>query len=333
MFIAGILIGVFISTIGFSVVVRRNKGSDKRASDTQLLKLAHSLDQNHPVHKALAFMAGRLEEKSNGSVCVEIYPNEQLGSETDCIAQLRRGALAMVKTSTAPLESFLPEMAVFGVPYVFEGNEHCWKVLNGEIGKELLMAGERVGLRGLCFYDAGARSFYTVDKMMRSPEDLKGQKIRVQQSETAMNMVEALGGSPTPVPWGELYTALQQRMVDGAENNPPSFYSNRHFEVCKYFSLDEHTRVPDVLLISKNVWESMPAHVQQWVQEAADESSVHQRELWQTRTEEALTKVQLRGVEVLKPDKTRFVERVKQMHQGYEGTPVGDLMKRIGEVK
>jgi tripartite ATP-independent transporter DctP family solute receptor len=157
----------------------------------------------------------------------------------------------MTKTSAAPMEGFVPEMAIFGIPYVFRDNDHCWRVLESEIGRQLLAAGQSVGLHGLCYYDAGSRSFYTIDRPILVPDDLRGLKIRVQQSKTAMDMVEALGGSPTPIPWGELYTALQQRMVDGAENNPPSFHSNRHFEVCKHLSLDEHTIVPDILVSAR----------------------------------------------------------------------------------
>jgi len=252
-----------------------------------------------------------------------------LGSETECIEQLQRGALAMTKTSAAPMESFVPEMAVFGIPYVFRDGDHCWRVLESDVGKELLAAGERVGLYGLCYYDAGSRSFYTIDRPILVPDDLRGLKIRVQQSKTAMDMVEALGGSPTPIPWGELYTALQQRMVDGAENNPPSFYTNRHFEVCKHLSLDEHTIVPDILVVSRKVWDDLPPHVRAWVQEAADESSVFQRRLWREGTEEALAAVQREGVTIHRPERRAFVERVRPMHESYAGTPVGDLLARI----
>jgi tripartite ATP-independent transporter DctP family solute receptor len=202
-------------------------------------------------------------------------------------------------------------------------------VLEGEVGKQLLAAGERVGLHGLCYYDAGSRSFYTIDRPILAPDDLRGLKIRVQQSKTAMDMVEALGGSPTPIPWGELYTALQQRMVDGAENNPPSFFSNRHYEVCKHLSLDEHTIVPDILVVSQKIWEKLPPHVQVWIQEAADESSLVQRRAWEEGTMQALAAVQQQDVTVHRPDRRPFVERVRPMHERYAGTPVGELLARI----
>ena len=163
-------------------------------------------------------------------------------------------------------------MKIFGIPYVFRDDEHRWKVLNGEIGKKLLLAGEPYFLRGMCYYDAGSRSFYTKDRPILSPGDLSGMKIRVMKGITAVNMIQALGGSATPIPWGELYTALQQGVVDGAENNPPSFYFSRHYEVCKFYSIDEHTAVPDILLMSTVVWNSLDAQQQDWLQQAVPDS-------------------------------------------------------------
>ena len=330
-FVVGLLVGAFATTACFAWIVRHRNQGDQAAAT--ILKLAHSLDQNHPVHLAMVHMAERLEEKSQGSVKLEIFPNGQLGNETECIEQLQRGALAMTKTSSAPIESFVPDMAVFGVPYAFRDGEHFWKVAESEIGRQLLAQGKSVGLHGLCYYDAGARSFYTINKPVMTPTDLEGLKIRVQKSKTAMDMVEALGGSPTPIPWGELYTALQQKMVDGAENNTPSFYTNRHFEVCKHLTMDEHTRVPDLLLMSQKVWDALPPHVQSYVQEAANESSVYQRELWKRKSDEALAAIKEEGVEVHYPDKSLFVDLVSEMHKSYDGTSVGDLIRRIRETE
>lgn len=329
-FVAGILVGLLIATAGFSWIVRNREETSATAT---VLKLAHGLDESHPVHLALEHMAELVDRKSYGTVKLEIFPNGQLGSETVCIEQLQAGALAMTKTSAAPMESFIPEMAVFGIPYVFRDETHFWKVAESDLGQNLLRQGEPVGLHGLCYYDAGARSFYTINKPIMKPSDLKGLKLRVQKSNTAMNMVEALGGAPTPIPWGELYTALQQRMVDGAENNLPSFYSNQHFEVCKHFTLDEHTRVPDILLISQKVWDSLPEHAKRVVQEAAIESSIYQRELWAEKSNEALAEIQKKGVKVYRPDKSLFANKVKAMHATYDNTNVGKLLKRIKEME
>ncbi|MEM6364339.1 MAG: TRAP transporter substrate-binding protein [Planctomycetota bacterium] len=326
--VVGFLVGVLVTTVGLAFTVRQSSRAGQGGEQT-VLKLAHSLDTNHPVHDGLVFMADRLAERSSGSVTLQIFPNGQLGSETECLEQLQRGALAMTKTSTAPMESFVSDMAVFSVPYVFRDADHCWRVLESDIGERLLDAGAQVGLRGLCYFDAGCRSFYTIEHPVRSPADLKGLLIRVQKSKTSMDMVEALGGAPTPIPWGELYTALQQKRIDGAENNLPSFHTNRHFEVCKHLTLDEHTIVPDLLVVSEPIWSRLPANVQQWVRESAAEASLHQRALWAKATKEALAAVQDHGVTIYQVDKQAFADSVASMHQTYVGTSVGDLIADI----
>jgi len=304
-----------------------------KKSDETVLKMGHALDTEHPVHKAMIFMAERLKEKSGGKVILQVYPGEQLGSEREMIEQVQMGLLDITKVSTSPLESFIPSMSVFSVPYLFRDSEHFWKVLDGPTGKKLLQAGETKGLKGLCYYDAGSRSFYTKEKPILTPEDLTGMKIRVQESKTSMQMITALGASPTPIAWGELYTSLQQGVVDGAENNPPSFYLSGHYEVCKHYSLDEHTMVPDIVIMSMKTWNKLPADIQQMVQEAADESVQEQKRLWKEKTDESLKTVQERGVTVYNPEKAPFREKVKPMHDSYKGTEVGELIAEIEAVQ
>ena len=299
----------------------------------RVLKLAHVLDVTHPVHKSMAYMAERVAEKSGGAMRVDIYPSGQLGAERELIELLQIGSLAMTKVSVSPLESFVPEMKIFSLPYIFRDKEHLWKVLNGAIGRRLLLAGEDYFLRGMCYYDAGSRSFYTKEVPIRSPAELAGLKIRVVKSLTAVKMIESLGGSATPIAWGELYTALQQGVVDGAENNPPSFHLSRHYEVCKFYSLDEHTSIPDILLMSTRVWNGLTKQEQLWLQEAVDESVVYQRTLWKEAVAEALREVQKAGVEVIYPDKIPFRESVKEMHESYRGTPVHSLLTEIASIQ
>ncbi len=308
------------------------KREKEKAEPEVVLKLAHSLDITHPVHKGMVYMAEKVKEKSSGRMKVEIFPNEQLGNEKECIESLQLGYLAMTKTSSAPMEGFVPQMKVFGIPYLFRDPEHFWKVMKGPIGKELLLAGESKWLRGLCYYDAGARSFYA-KKEIHSPDDLKGMKIRVQNSIMSMKLVGAMGGSPTPIPWGELYTALDQGVVDAAENNPPSFRTSRHYEVCKYYILDEHTMVPDMLVISTRVWNSLKPEFQQILQEAVDESVEYQRKIWAEAEENDMKKVQKSGVTVIHPDKEPFRESVRSVWDEFEGTYIGELIKQIQEVK
>jgi tripartite ATP-independent transporter DctP family solute receptor len=297
------------------------------------LKLAHSLNVDHPVHKAMAFMAEQAAKISGGKIRVDIYPGGQLGNERELIELLQIGSLAMTKVSAAPLEAFVPEMKIFGMPYVFRDDEHRWNILNSAIGKKMLLAGEPFFLRGLCYYDAGSRSFYTKEKMVSKPSDLKGLKIRVMKSQTSMEMVNTLGGSATPIPWGELYTALQQGVVDGAENNPPSFYFSKHYETCKYFSVDEHTSIPDILIMSTIVWNRLSEEEQQWLQSAVDKSVPYQRMLWKKASDEALAEVQKAGVEITYPNKAPFQKSVEKMYEKYKGSSVFTLIKKIRAIQ
>lgn len=307
-------------------------GAEAPISRPVVLKLGHGLDISHPVHKAMVFMAERVKEKSAGRMQVQIFPSEQLGNEKECIEALQLGYLAMTKTSSAPMEGFVPQMQVFGIPYLFRDSEHLWKVLNGPIGRKLLLAGESKRLRGLCYYDAGARSFYA-KKPINAPSDLAGMKIRVQNSIMSIKMVQAMGGSPTPVPWGELYTALDQGVVDGAENNAPSFRTSRHYEVCPYYSLDEHTCLPDILVISTRVWGHLTAEQQKILQESVDESVVYQRKIWAEAELADLETVQKQGARIIRPDKAPFRESVRPVWKEFEGTEIGELIRQIQEVQ
>lgn len=298
-----------------------------KETDVKTLKMAHSLDHTHPVHQAIVFMSDRLDDISGGKMKIDIYPGGQLGEERELMELLQIGSLAMTKVSSSPMEGFVPAMKVFNIPYVFRDNAHFWRALNSEEGKKLLLSGDSVNLRGLGYLDAGSRSFYTTNTPIHSPDDLKGLKIRVQESQTALRMVQALGGSGAPVAWGELYTALSQGVVDGAENNPPSFYTSKHYEVSKYYTLNEHTYVPDIVLISSYIWNHLTAQQQQWLQQAMDEAVVYERKLWAESTEEAIAKVEAAGVTVIYPDKKPFMQRVEAMHESYSGTELYDLIQ------
>jgi TRAP-type C4-dicarboxylate transport system substrate-binding protein len=266
-------------------------------STTNTLKLAHGLDVSHPVHEGMVFMAEEVSRISNGNLEIEIYPNGQLGSERQCLELLQIGSLDITKVSVAVMENFAPNLKVLGLPYIFRNQDHVWQVLLGNIGKELL-------------------------------------KIRVMNSQTAMQMVKALGGAPTPISWGELYTALQQGVVDGAENNPPSFYTSHHYEVCKFYSLDEHTSVPDILLISTTAWNNLSKKEQSWLQEAADAAVPVQRKLWKEAEQLALEEVQKAGVEISYPDKSIFSSKVAEIYESYRTEPeVYDLIQRITKEK
>jgi TRAP-type C4-dicarboxylate transport system substrate-binding protein len=186
----------------------------------------------------------------------------------------------------------------------------------------LLNGTEKYCLKGLGYYDSGSRSFYTINKPVEKPNDLEGLKIRVMESQTAIDMVKSFGGSPTPISWGELYTALQQGVVDGAENNPPSFYLSRHYEVCKYYIIDEHTVLPDVVLMSTHIWNTLNEEEQNWIQTALDLSVIEQRRLWMESEQESLEAVKAAGVQVSYPDKSPFSEMSKSVAEEYGKDPL-----------
>lgn len=301
------------------------------AGSTRILKLGHGLSQEHPVHKAMERMADRIKELSGGTLAIEIYPSGMIGSETECYKQVQNGQLDMSKTSAATLETSMPVLEAFSAPYVFRDAEHFWKVLDGPIGQGL--AARFPGLHGVCYFDAGTRSFYTSKKPIKSVDDLKGMKIRTQESRCAMAMVRAFDASPTPIPWGELYSALSQNTVDAAENNLPSYDSGRHTEVCKYFTFSEHTRIPDVLVIGKTSWDSLSEEQQKWLMSAAAEASLYQRQLWAEAEKVSMENAKKQGVEFFYiEDRAPFVAKMQKV---YDELPPDTLklVKEIQEVK
>ncbi len=333
-FLVGLLVGLLAATSGFALLLKQLRTKQMAGARQKVtLKLGHGLDPSHPVHRGMEHMKERLEALSGGAMTIDIYPSGVLGSETECLEQVQNGALAMTKSSTAAIESFVPELAVFGLPYLFRDADHFWKVLDGAVGQGLLQKGQQRFLRGLCYYDAGSRSFYTIKKPILTPSDLRGMKIRVQNSRLAMDMISTMGGAPTPVAWGELYTALQQGMVDGAENNPPSLVTSRHYEVCKHYVLDEHTRIPDILLMDTRVWNSLTTLQQTWLQQAANESSKFQRALWQEATVADLKSLEAKGVKVYRVGLQPFAQAVQPLLDSYKGTTIGELADQIRKME
>jgi tripartite ATP-independent transporter DctP family solute receptor len=275
-----------------------------------------------------------LNEISRGKMRIQIYPNQQLGSERECLELLQIGSLDMTKVSGAVMENFAPNMRIFGLPFLFDDKEHLFRVLDGPIGKSLLKDGEDFWLKGLGYYDSGSRSFYTRDRPITTPKDLEGLKIRVQESASAFEMVKQLGGSPTPISWGELYTSIQQGVVDAAENNPPSFYLSRHYEVCKYYSIDEHTMIPDILLVSTHLWNRLNIQEQEWLQAAIDRSVKDQRKFWTISENTALEAVIAAGVNVSYPKKEPFQKATKSMYEEFKkDSEIASLINQIQDEK
>lgn len=321
------------STIIFLAVLSLFIFSCSGESDLRVLKLGHGLDASHSVHKAMVFMAEQVKDESNGKIRIDIYPAQQLGSERELLELLQIGSLDITKVSSSVVEGFEPLYKIFSVPFLFQNEEHRFSVYDGEIGRELLDAGQSIRLVGLTYYDAGTRSFYTKDRPIRHPDDLEGMKIRVQESPASLQMVNMLGGSATPISWGELYTALQQGIVDGAENNPPSLHLSRHYEVVDYYSLDEHTAVPDMLFASQFTWERLTDEEKEIIRNAAQESAIYQRKLWAEATNEAMEAVQEAGIEVIYPDKEPFREKLQPVYEQYkQDDQLNSYIQRIQEL-
>ncbi|KJG09436.1 hypothetical protein UA38_10700 [Photobacterium kishitanii] len=298
------------------------------------LKLSHNNPRDHAVHKAMDHMAKEVRKLTDGEVRIRIYPDAQLGNQRESMELMQNGALDMVKSNAAELEAFSPAYSAFNIPYLFRDKGHFYKVQEGTIGEEILASSRNSGFIGMTYYDAGARSFYT-NKPIKTPADLKGIKVRVQPSPSAINMINALGGNPTPLAYGELYTALQQGVVDAAENNIPSFSLSRHSEVSKYFSLDEHTMVPDVLVISTKAYDSLSEEHQKALKQAALSSMQLMKDLWAESEAKERAKAEQLGVKFISVNKTAFVEAVQPMYNDIEqkNPALDQIIKRIQAVQ
>ncbi|MEE6076156.1 TRAP transporter substrate-binding protein [Avibacterium paragallinarum] len=295
------------------------------------LKISHNNDKTHPVHISMQHMADEVKQLTNGEVMIRIYPNSQLGSQRESMELLQAGSLDMAKSNASEMEAFEATYGAFNLPYLFKDRDHYYRVLaDNDVGQKILQNSQDKGFIGLTYYDGGARSFYA-NKPIKSPEDLKGMKIRVQPSPTAVEMIKLMGASPTPLAYGELYTALQQKVVDGAENNETALTLARHGEVAKFFSEDEHTMIPDVLLISTKSWQKLTPEQQKILKQAADNSMLFHKDLWTKMIAEEKDKAQKQlKVEFVQVDKAPFVQAVKSMHDtAKQNTTLKPYIERI----
>ncbi|HEX4780066.1 MAG TPA: TRAP transporter substrate-binding protein [Usitatibacter sp.] len=290
---------------------------------------------DYPTTLAVQHMGKLLADRSGGRMGIHVYPAGVLGTEKDTIEQLRIGGLDMMRINSAALNSIVPETIVTVMPFLFRDTAHLHKVLDGPIGDEILASMESQGIVGLAFYDSGARSFYSAKKPIRSLPDMRGMKIRVQQSDLFVALIEALHANPTPMPYGEVYTALKTGIVDGAENNWPSYESSRHFETAKFYTLSEHSMAPEVLAFSKIVWDKLSKDEQAMIRKAARDSVPYMRKLWEEREVKSRKVVEAAGVQVITlRDKKEFVDAMKPVYAKFADTPkLKDLVKRVQETK
>ncbi len=300
-----------------------------------VLRYAENQPQDYPTTQGAYKFAEMVEEKTNGRIKVEVYHGAQLGDEKSVLEQMQFGAIDFARVSLSPLAEFAPQLNVLQLPFMYRDGEHMWKVLEGEIGDEFKNGLGDSGLVGLSWYDAGARNFYNSKREIKTIDDMKGLSIRVQENELMMDMVSALGANPTPMTYGEVYSGLQTGTIDGAENNWPSYESTSHYEVAKYFCLDEHTRVPELQIVSKMTMDKLSEEDQQIIRDCAVESAKVERELWAEREKLSEEKVKEGGsviTELAPEEKQKFQDACKPLYEKFAGDYM-DTVNKIMETK
>ncbi len=285
------------------------------------LRSADIHPDGYPTVEAVKFFGELVKERTNGRIAVQVFHSAQLGQEKETIEQTRFGVIDLNRVNMGPFNNLVPATVVPALPFIFRDTAHMRAVMDGPVGEEILKSFEPLGLVGLAFYDSGARSFYNSKHPIRTLDDMKGLKVRVIQSDLFLDMVNALGANATPMPPGEVYSALQTGVVDGAENNWPSYESFRHFEVAKYYSITQHSLSPEVFVMSKTSFDRLSPEDQQIVRAAAKESVARMRELWEARENEAEAKVRAAGIEANEVDKAPFVAAMQPIYEKYAGTP------------
>ena len=286
--------------------------------------------EDYPTVMAVKFMSDYIKQKTGGKDSIKVYTMSQLGSEKDTIEQTKIGALDFVRINVAPMNNICPETMVPTMPFLFRSKEHMRKVLDGPIGDEILKACEKQGFIGLAFYDSGSRSLYTVKKPVKSLADVKGLKIRVQQSDLWVSLLQAMGANATPMPYGEVYTALKTGVVDGAENNWPSYDTSRHFEVAKYYAITDHSMAPEMLLMSKKIYDGLTPQEQTIIRDAAKASVPYMRKLWDEKELESRKKVEAGGAQVVEVDKKSFQDAMKPVYDKFISDPkMKDMVQKV----
>jgi tripartite ATP-independent transporter DctP family solute receptor len=298
-----------------------------------VLKLADIQPANYPTVAGDNAFAKEVNEKTNGRIQIKVYPNAQLGDEKSAIEQIQLGAIDFGRINTAPLAEYSKDIGVFNMPYLFGDSDQMWKVLNGPIGDKLLKSLEGSKMEGLTYYDSGSRNFYNSKHSVVHPADLKGLKIRVQQSKTFVDLVNGFGASATPMNFGDVYNALQTGVLDGAENNWPSYFSTNHYKVAKYITEDQHTRNPEMLLASQSSWNKLSPEDQKVVKQAAIDSQAVERQAWTDLEKKAKDAAKANGNVITSiQNVAEWQDAVKSIYDT-DGKDYKDLISQIQAVK
>lgn len=293
--------------------------AEATAKNPMVLTLAHGLSETHTVHIAMTEFAEKVEERTNGRIQVKIFPNGQLGSENENMEQLMAGVISMTKVSAPGLATYNEAYHTFGLPYVFDDTQDFYHVMDSDQMQDFFLSTGEDGFVTLTYYTSGARSFYTKDKAIRTPADLKGLKIRVQDMKSQTDMMKALGGIPVAMAYGDVYTSLQTGIIDGTENNETALTTGKHGEICKVYSTDQHAMIPDVMVMSAKVWRGISPEDQQIILEAAHESTESHKIAWDSAIDEAIeeAKAQMNVTFVDDVDKEAFREATSGMVDEY----------------
>ena len=314
------MIGLFMtfSATGFAATAKYN------------WKLASVLPDSHPVHKALTYFAEQVADKTKGAVKITVYPAGQLGQEKDYIEGVKIGAIEITKVSSAPLGQFAPSLQVVSLPFIWRNDAHQHAVLDSAIGTRLMKDLEKNGFKGLAFFDAGFRNVTTQVGPVKVPADLKGQKIRVMQSKPLIDTINAFGATAVPMGQSEVYVALQQKVIDGWENNEPTVLTFNMQEVCKYFSYTRHTSIPDILVMSKSVFDSTPKNIQKAILDAAAKTVPYQRKIWADYIDDAVKQLKAKGMVFNEVNNIKdFQALAKPIYKEFEPVVGADLIDAI----
>ena len=302
-----------------------------------VLKASDVHPAGYPTVAAVESMGKKLEQASNGRLSIAMYPSMQLGGEKEAIEQAQVGAIAFARVSVGALGPVVDDLNVFNLPYVFRNTAHMQQVIDGPIGQELLdkVTSSGKGLVGLAWMDAGARNFYDTKKPIRNIADLKGQKIRVMGNPMFVEMANAMGANGVPMGYDQVFTSLQTGVIDGAENNPPSFVFDNHYQVAKYYTVDEHLIVPEMLIISKKTFDQLTPDEQASIKKFARDAQFEERTLWASYEQQAMDKAKSAGIQIIQisdADKKAFQDAVKSVWDKY-GPKYAEMVRRIQEVK
>lgn len=320
-------LAVLLLTAGAAVMTGSAGAREFRAADTQA--------EDYPTVQALRYLGQLVAQRSHGAYMIRVFHSNQLGEEKETIEQTRVGAIDLNRTNVAPIGSFVPSVNVLALPFLFRSVDHLNKVLDGPIGRELLASFEPYGFIGLAFFDSGARSIYNSVRPVRTLADLKGLRIRVQQSPLMVNMIRALGAEPVELPYGQVRTGLATRLIDGAENNWPSYVTTDHYKYAGYYTLTEHTMSPEVLVMSKKAWDSLPSEDQAMFRQAAQEASAFMRRKWKELEDHSRQQAEAAGVFITTEfDRAPFEAAMADIHQQALKDPaMASLIQRIRQVQ